>query len=85
LLEIIGKPLADFQVPHRGWQRVRAGIIHAAMYTFFRTVAKLEAHCVTPPDRFLRSCGFQLEERRTSEWGLLHDAVRTDNTRSGLK
>lgn len=64
--------LADFQVPARGIRRYRARMIHALMYVFFRTVTGLSARAVTPPDETFHRHGFRLEERRTSEWGLLH-------------
>jgi ubiquinone/menaquinone biosynthesis C-methylase UbiE len=63
--------LADFQVPARGLQRQRARIIHALMYAFFRVMTQLPARSLTPPGEFLKAQGFDLEERRTSEWGLL--------------
>ena len=70
---------ADFAVPARGWRRWRAKAIHAAMYAFFRSVARLPARRWTAPDRLLGTHGFRLETRRESEWGLL----RTDAWRRG--
>jgi ubiquinone/menaquinone biosynthesis C-methylase UbiE len=64
--------LADFQVPTAGLRRQRALLIHRAMYLFFRAVCRLPARVLTPPDEFLRAHGFALQERRITEWGLLH-------------
>lgn len=66
--------VADFQIPACGWARRRARAIHALMYAFFRLATRLPARAWTPPDTCLRKHGFELQERRTSEWGLL----RTD-------
>lgn len=64
--------VADFAVPPRGLARLRARLVHALMYAFFRIVTGLRARGVTPPDDLLASQGFALAGRRTSEWGLLH-------------
>ena len=64
--------IADFQVPAGGPARWRARAIHALMCGFFRLATRLPARCLTPPDAFLKDQGFELQERRTSEWGLLH-------------
>jgi len=66
--------LADFQIPPRGVRHYRARIIHALMYVFFRVATRLPAKRLTPPDDFLKSHNFVLQERQTSDWGLL----RTD-------
>lgn len=63
--------LSDFQIPGRGWRRARARAIHASMYLFFRTVARLPARRLICPDEYLRQNGFELVERQESEWGLL--------------
>lgn len=64
--------LSDFRVPQTGLMRQRARLIHGLMYVFFRNVTGLKARKLTPPDDFLQQQGFVLEERKTSEWGLLH-------------
>ncbi len=64
--------LSDFTVPPRGWRRQRARAIHALMYAFFRPVTGVRARRVTAPDDLLRTHGFALVNRKTSEWGLLH-------------
>lgn len=72
--------VSDFTVPPRGLARLRARLVHALMYAFFRLVTGLRARAVTAPDRLLASQGFALAGRRTSEWGLLHADLwaRTD-------
>ncbi len=64
--------LADFQKPATGMRRWRAALILKMMYAFFGVMTALPAKRLTAPDPFLRELGFQLSERRESEWGLLH-------------
>lgn len=64
--------IADFQIPPFGVKWMRAQLIHWLMYTFFRIVADLPARRLTPPDPFLRQCGFRLANRVTAQWDLLH-------------
>lgn len=76
-LAFAGRPkavwlLADFCLPVSGPARVRAQLIHRLMYGFFRATCRLSARLLTPPDPFLRAHGFLLQERLTTEWGLLH-------------
>jgi ubiquinone/menaquinone biosynthesis C-methylase UbiE len=63
--------ISDFAVPERGLARLRARAVHGLMYGFFRTVTRLPARRLTPPDPYLTAAGFRLRGRRTSEWGLL--------------
>ena len=65
-------PLADFRVPAAGFAKWRAQAILWSLYLFFRQTTRLPASRLTPPDPFLRQCGFALRERRLFEWGLLH-------------
>lgn len=64
--------VSDFKVPERGWRRMRAQVIHAIMYAFFRRVTGLRSTCVTSPDRYLVESGLRLERRREWDWGLIH-------------
>jgi ubiquinone/menaquinone biosynthesis C-methylase UbiE len=64
--------LADFCMPASGFRRVRAGLIHKSMYLFFRVTCHLAARALSPPDSVLQEHGFTLQDRLTSEWGLLH-------------
>lgn len=63
--------LADFQIPARGLRRYRAMAIHSLMYAFFRMATRLPARALVSPDGFLKTHGFVLREKQTSEWGLL--------------
>ena len=63
--------VSDFTVPPRGLARLRARLVHALMYAFFKIITGLRATRVTAPDRLLAAQGFALAGRRTSEWGLL--------------
>ena len=71
--------LSDFQVPRSGIPRWRARAIVQSMYWFFRAATELPARNLSDPDQELSACGFQLESRRVSEWGLL----RSDYWRRG--
>jgi ubiquinone/menaquinone biosynthesis C-methylase UbiE len=64
--------IADFCEPPGRAARWRARVILRMMYWFFRWVTGLPATNVTPPDPYLERHGFQLCERRRTEWGLLH-------------
>ena len=64
--------LADFREPSAGLAKWRARAILELMYLFFQWAAALPASELTAPDFLLAQCGFQLRERRTFEWGLLH-------------
>ena len=64
--------VADFRQPAGGLARLRARLIVGALYWFFRWATALSAQHLTPPDPFLAQNGFRLQERRLSEWGLLH-------------
>jgi len=64
--------LADFWVPASGLPRARARAIHRIMYIFFRLACHLPARKLSPPDTMLEAHGFRLQDRRLSEWGLLH-------------
>jgi ubiquinone/menaquinone biosynthesis C-methylase UbiE len=64
--------LADFQVPRERIARWRARILLWCMYSFFRAITRLPAKELVAPDAFLVQAGFTLEQRRFSEWGLLH-------------
>lgn len=64
--------IADFQAPEFGFQRWRAQLILKVMYLFFGIVTRLPATSLTRPDSLLRRCEFVLNQRRVSEWGLLH-------------
>jgi ubiquinone/menaquinone biosynthesis C-methylase UbiE len=64
--------VSDFCEPARGWRKCRARIILRSMYWFFRWATDLAAWRLSAPDIFLARAGFELQERRTFEWGLLH-------------
>ena len=67
--------LADFQVPGHGLRRIRARMIIAALYLFFRFSTSLSASQLTPPDNFLRAAGFTLLGRRLKSLGLVHSDI----------
>jgi len=67
--------LADFQVPGHGLRRIRAQMIIAALYLFFRFSTSLSANQLTPPDNFLRAAGFTLLGRRLKSLGLVHSDI----------
>jgi len=63
--------IADFCEPRRGWRKWRARMILQTMYWFFRRATDLPANRLTAPDAILTCHGFELQARRTFEWGLL--------------
>ena len=64
--------LADFYLPLSGLRRARARIIHQLMYWFFRAACRLPARALCPPDAALAAHHFVLQDRLTTDWGLLH-------------
>ena len=67
--------LADFQIPARGAARLRARVVLALAYAFFRITTRLPAKRLVAPDDALARNGFRLQHRRTADWGLLHSDV----------
>ena len=63
--------IADFQIPSRGWSKIRAQVIHALMYAFFRPATKLSARRLVEPAPFLNAAGFACLESRRFDCGLL--------------
>ena len=70
----------DFDLPSRGFRRLRAQAVHALMYAFFRSVAGLPAKRLTPPDTLLSSHGFCRERRAEFNRGLLSAEVWRRNS-----
>ncbi|MEO6752515.1 MAG: class I SAM-dependent methyltransferase [Chthoniobacteraceae bacterium] len=69
--------LADFQIPARGVARLRARVVLALAYAFFRITTRLPAKRLVAPDDALQRSGFRLRHRRITDWGLLHSDVWT--------
>lgn len=67
--------LSDFQIPSRGAARLRARMVLALAYAFFRVTTRLPAKRLVAPDDALTRNGFCLQHRRVSDWGLLHSDV----------
>ena len=67
--------LADFQIPARGAARLRARVVLALAYAFFRITTRLPAKRLLAPDDALTRNGFRLQHRRITDWGLLHSDV----------
>ena len=63
--------LADFRIPEQRFARLRARIWLAAMYGFFRMVARIDATKLVDPSPFLRSHGFTLQRQFLFRHGLL--------------
>jgi SAM-dependent methyltransferase len=64
--------LADFQIPERGLRRLRARMVLALAYRFFRITTALPASRIFPPDDALRANGFHMQRTMTANWSLLH-------------
>jgi len=63
--------LADFRVPETGFARIHARVWLAAMYRFFRSVARIDARELVDPSPFLRVEGFTLERQQLFRFGML--------------
>jgi ubiquinone/menaquinone biosynthesis C-methylase UbiE len=63
--------LADFRIPEAGFARAHARLWLAAMYWFFRSVARIEARDLVDPSPFLRAEGFVLERQILFRVGML--------------
>ena len=75
--------IADFCEPRRGWRKWRARTILHAMYWFFRGATNLPANRLTVPDAILARHGFELQARRTFEWGLLQSDLWVQRRKAG--
>ncbi len=64
--------LADFQIPNRGFARLRARLIVSLMYGFFRPVAGISATHLESPGALLQEQGFILKFRNEWSQGLLY-------------
>lgn len=66
---------ADFAIPTRGWQRLRAELWVRTLYLFFRWQTGLEARQLPPSEDILRGAGFRLLDSTTLQHGLLRSAL----------
>ncbi len=64
--------ISDFRIPNRGWQRIRARLIHRLMYGVFKRITEITATQVHPPESLLERAGFRLQSRREFNHGLVH-------------
>ena len=67
--------LADFCVPRNGGARVRARVLLAAMYSFFRITTGIQASELIDPTPFLRAEGFELARRHLFQQGMLKSEI----------
>jgi SAM-dependent methyltransferase len=63
--------LSDFEVPATGVARLRAKLVLALAYAFFRLATRLPARRLTPPEPALLAMGFHCRHRQTFNAGLL--------------
>lgn len=71
---------ADFVLPPRGWQRLRAKIWLTALYTFFRWQTGLQTRALPPSETAIEQAGFHPDAVVTLQHGLLRSAVYRRNT-----
>jgi ubiquinone/menaquinone biosynthesis C-methylase UbiE len=64
--------LTDFRVPSGGWQRWRARMALALMYSFFRVATGLSATRLARTDDLMEAAGFRLKKQRVENFGLVH-------------
>jgi ubiquinone/menaquinone biosynthesis C-methylase UbiE len=63
--------LADFYVPRKGVARLRARVLLAAMYLFFRVMARIQARELIDSTPFTRAEGFVLARQYFLQKGML--------------
>jgi SAM-dependent methyltransferase len=63
--------LSDFEVPETGAARLRARLVLAVAYAFFRVATRLPATRLIPPDQAMLNAGFIRERRCTFNASLL--------------
>jgi ubiquinone/menaquinone biosynthesis C-methylase UbiE len=64
--------VADFQIPQGGWREVRARIVLALAYRFFRLATRLPARKLVSPGPFMLSNGLLRKNRCEFNFGLLY-------------
>ena len=62
---------ADFQLPGRGWRRMRGKLLLNAMHLFFRLTTRLEPRQLADPKPLFRRVGLVLRRQRELDFGLL--------------
>jgi ubiquinone/menaquinone biosynthesis C-methylase UbiE len=67
--------LADFCVPRTGVARLRASLWLAAMYSFFRITARIEASELIEPTPFMQREGFALARQHLFQRGMLKSGM----------
>lgn len=67
--------LSDFQLPERGWQRIRARWVLGLAYAFFATCTALPARHLTAPQPMLQANGLVLLRRRELNFRLLYSEL----------
>ena len=64
--------VTDFCVPPSGWRRLRARLVLALAYGFFKAATGISAGQIVSPDATLSAAGFALQRREWFNHGLLH-------------
>ena len=64
--------ISDFHVPERGWRWLRARVVLALAYAFFRATVRLPARRLVDPSRMLAANGLRRLQRKESNYGLLY-------------
>ena len=75
----------DFQVPERGWRRVRGWVMLEAMHTFFRLTTGLEPRQLADPKPLFRENGLVLKRQRNLNFGLLNAQLYKRSRRINFK
>lgn len=72
---------ADFVLPTRGWARLRARMLLALMFTFFRWQTGLTVRELPPSESLLKSAGFTREADTAWQGGFIRSSVFHKNAR----
>lgn len=67
--------VADFQVPARGWRRLRANLVLGMAYAFFRVAVRLPGRRIIAPGPFLQENGFVRTKKKEFNFGLIYSEV----------
>lgn len=67
--------VADFQIPAPLFRRIRAKMVLALAYGFFRVATRLPARAIAPPQKLLSASGMLQSARQEFNFGLLYSEL----------
>ena len=76
--------VAEFAIPPRGWMKIRAQLILAMAYAFFRRATKLSSRAIPRYDLAFKKTGFHLGQIDHFEWGLIKAELWSNSEHPGM-